>query len=144
MIYQSDEWTDLGKPLNNGTGTAVQEYILHQVDNSDALSMYQKGRNVTCPFIKILNINTCYLYSSFKESIQFYTVQKNLIKLMFGNIPYKMYTNQDIYIGIIVHYFSFQLIREWCDWNHRFHILPHCCSSTGTNRINEPSINNHW
>lgn len=78
-----------------------------------------------------------------RKASNFILNKKKLIKLMFGNIPCKMYTNQDIYIGIIVHYFSFQLFREWCDWNHRFHILPHCCSPTGTNRINEPSINNH-
>lgn len=45
VIYQSDEWTDFEKPLNNGKVTAVLDYLLHQVDNSDALSMYQKVSN---------------------------------------------------------------------------------------------------
>ncbi|XP_065921635.1 glutamate receptor ionotropic, kainate 2-like isoform X2 [Magallana gigas] len=60
VIYQSDKWTDLGKPLNNGTGTAVQEYILHQVDNSDALSMYQKVSNLSeSDVIGIIAFTSC-------------------------------------------------------------------------------------
>lgn len=61
VIYQSDEWTDLEKPLSNANAkNTTLESLWYQVDNSDAFSMYQKVSNLSqSDMIGIIAFTSC-------------------------------------------------------------------------------------